>query len=69
VLHIACNVLTGGTCLENIEQVRNDKTYVKGLDAERIPNSTTAGDFLRRFDETRIFVLQETINETITKAW
>ena len=42
---------------------------MNGLDAERIPDPTTAGDFLRRFDETWIFALQETINETRTKVW
>jgi hypothetical protein len=63
VLNIAYNVLTGGTCLEDIERLRNDETYMNALDAERIPDPTTAGDFLRRFDETWIFALQETIND------
>src|SRR5512136_2094984 len=69
VLNIAYNVLTGGTCLEDIERLRNDETYMNALDAERIPDPTTAGDFLRRFDETWIFALQETINETRKKIW
>ena len=69
VLNIAYNVLSGGTCLEDIERLRNDETYMNGLDAERIPDPTTAGDFLRRFDETWIFALQETINEARTKVW
>jgi len=69
VLNIAYNVLTGGTCLEDIERLRNDETYMNALDADRIPDPTTAGDFLRRFDETWIFALQETFNETRTKVW
>jgi hypothetical protein len=69
VLNIAYNVLTGGTCLEDIERLRNDETYMNGLGAERIPDPTTAGDFLRRFDEDWIFALQETINEARTKVW
>jgi hypothetical protein len=69
VLNIAYNVLTGGTCLEDIERLRNDETYMNGLAAERIPDPTTAGDFLRRFDETWIFALQETFNETRAKVW
>lgn len=69
VLNIAYNVLTGGTCLEDIERLRNDETYMNALAAERIPDPTTAGDFLRRFDETWIFALQETINEARTKIW
>lgn len=69
VLNLAYNVLTGGTCLEDIERLRNDETYMNALDAERIPDPTTAGDFLRRFDETWIFALQETFNETRSKVW
>ena len=69
VLNLAYNVLTGGTCLEDIERLRNDESYMNALDAERIPDPTTAGDFLRRFDETWIFALQETFNETRAKVW
>ena len=69
VLNIAYNVLTGETCLEDIERLRNDETYMNGLGAERVPDPTTAGDFLRRFDEVWIFALQETINEARTKVW
>jgi len=69
VLNIAYNVLTGGTCLEDIERLRNDETYMNGLGAERVPDPTTAGDFLRRFDECSINELQETINETRKKVW
>jgi hypothetical protein len=70
VLNIAYNVLTGGTCREDIDRLRNDETYMNALDAERIPDPTTAGDFLRRFDdETWIFALQETINEARMKVW
>jgi hypothetical protein len=69
VLNIAYNVITGGTCLEDIERLRNDETYTNALDADRIPDPTTAGDFLRRFNETWIFALQETFNEVRTKVW
>jgi hypothetical protein len=71
VLNIAYNVLTGGTCLEDIERLRNDETYMNGLEAERIPDPTTAGDFLRRFEKNEdwIFGLQETINESRKKVW
>jgi len=70
VLNIAYNVLTGGTCLEDIERLRNDETYMNALEANRIPDPTTAGDFLRRFDhEDWIFGLQETFNESRKKVW
>jgi hypothetical protein len=69
VLNIAYNVLSGGTCLEDIERLRNDESYTNGLEAERIPDPTTAGDFLRRFDEGSIVELQETFNVTRKKVW
>jgi hypothetical protein len=69
VLNLAYNILNGGTCLEDIELLRNDETYMNALEADRIPDPTTAGDFLRRFDETWIFALQETFNETRAKVW
>ena len=69
VLNIAYNVLSGGTCLEDIERLRNDETYMNCLGAERIPDPTTAGDFLRRFNPASILDLQETINNTRRKVW
>ena len=71
VLNIAYNVLTGGTCLEDIERLRNDETYMNGLEAKRIPDPTTAGDFLRRFEKHEHWIvgLQETINESRKKVW
>jgi DDE family transposase len=70
VLNMAYNVITGGTCLEDIERLRQNESYLNGLGAERIPDPTTAGDFLRRFeDEGAILSLQEAINETRKKVW
>jgi hypothetical protein len=69
VLNIAYNVLTDGTCLEDIERLRNDETYMNGIGADRIPDPTTAGDFLRRFDEDDINDLQEAFNATRKKVW
>ena len=35
VLNIAYNILSGGTCLEDIELLRNDEVYLDGLGALR----------------------------------
>ena len=70
VLNLCYNVLTGGTRLEDIELLRQDEAYLNALDAERIPDPTTAGDFLRRFtNETSITNLMETINKVRRNAW
>ena len=69
VLGIAYNVLCGGTCLQDIEQRRQDEVYLDALGAQRIPDPTTAGDFCRRFDEAAIEALQTAINETRQRVW
>jgi len=69
VLGIAYNVLCGGTCLQDIEQRRQDEVYLDALGTQRIPDPTTAGDFCRRFDAPAIEALQTAINETRVRVW
>lgn len=69
VLNITYNILVGGVCLEDIEQRRQDENFLKGLEAQRIPDPTTAGDFTRRFDERDILSLQESINRARQAVW
>jgi hypothetical protein len=70
VLSLAYNVLAGGTCLEDLERLRNDEAYLDALGASRIPDPTTAGDFCRRFaDEAQVLTLMETINEVRLTVW
>lgn len=51
VANMAYNILAGGTCLQDIELLRNDDAWLTALDAKMIPDPTTAGDFLRRFSQ------------------
>jgi len=69
VLNIAYNALSGGTCLEDIEQRRNDEVYLDALGAQRIPDPTTEGDFCRRLTEDHIEALMEAINGVRLKVW
>jgi hypothetical protein len=69
VLNIAYNVLSGGTRLEDIERLRQDESYMDGLGAQRIPDPTTSGDFLRRFNAEDLLKLQEAINGTRKAVW
>jgi hypothetical protein len=69
-LNMVYNILSGGTCLEDIEIGRNDENYMDALSAERIPDPTTEGDFLRRFDsEAKLLRLMEAINEARVAVW
>ena len=69
VLNIAYNLLAGGVRLEDIELRRQDENFLNGLDAQRIPDPTTAGDFTRRFDEADILQLQECFNRARLAVW
>lgn len=69
VLNMTYNVLSGGTCLEDLERLRQDESYLNGLGAQRLPDPTTAGDFLRRFKEADVLALQEAINGIRQRVW
>jgi hypothetical protein len=69
VLNMAYNILCDGDCLEDIEHLRNDANYLDALEADRIPDPTTAGDFCRRFSAEQVETLQDIINQTRLKVW
>jgi hypothetical protein len=69
VLNIALNVLAGGQCLDHIELRRNDEVYLNALGAHRIPDPTTEGDFCRRFTETDVQKLMDTLNGVRLRVW
>ena len=69
VLNIAYNLLAGGTCLEHLELRRNDEVYLDALGAQRIPDPTTAGDFCRRFDYWKCYLLMEVFNDMRLAVW
>ena len=69
VLNLAYNILAGGTCIEDLELLRNDEQYLDALGAQRIPDPTTAGDFCRRFSASDVEELMATINEVRVHVW
>jgi hypothetical protein len=69
VLSQAYNVLTGGRCLEDLEPRRSDEGFLNALGARRVPDPTTAGDFLRRFDASSVLTLMEAINRSRSSVW
>jgi Transposase DDE domain group 1 len=69
VLNIALNILAGGRRLEHIELRRNDAVFLDALDAVRIPDPTTAGDFCRRFEESDVLDLMEAIHKARLRVW
>lgn len=69
VLNIAYNIVCGGRTLDDLELRRQDEAYMDVLGAARIPDPTTAGDFLRRLDRGLIDDLSEAINTARTRVW
>lgn len=69
VLSIAYSIVCGGRTLDDIELLRQDEAYMNALGAERIPDPTTAGDFLRRLDRGHIDDLSEAINTARARVW
>lgn len=69
VLNLAFNTLAGGTCIEDLELLRNSEGFLDALGAQRIPDPTTAGDFCRRFTPEHVDVLQDVFNEVRLRVW
>jgi hypothetical protein len=69
VLTLAYLPLCGGTCIEDLELLRNNEVFLNALGARRIPDPTTAGDFCRRFSAVDVDHLQDIINETRLQVW
>ena len=69
VLNMAYNIMCGGRTLDDIEARRQDEAYMNALGAVRVPDPTTAGDFLRRFDRGHIDALSEAINTARVRVW
>ena len=69
ILNIVFNILAGGTCLEDIELLRNNEPYIDALGAQIIPDPTTAGDFLRRFNRENIIMFMDLVNNIRKNIW
>jgi Transposase DDE domain group 1 len=69
VLNLTYNLLVGGKTIQDLEQLRNNETYLDVLGAQRLPDPTTAGDFLRRFKAKDIEALMDAINSKRSLVW
>ena len=50
VLNLIYNVMSGGSCLQDVEARRRDVGYLDALGARKVPAPSTELDFLRRLD-------------------
>jgi hypothetical protein len=69
VLTHVYNLFVGGTCIEDIGHLQSSEPVRRMLGAARIPDPTTAGDFLRRFDERSLGALDRAIDTGQEAVW
>lgn len=70
ILSLAYTILTGGKSLGDLKERRESVAFLDAIGARRIPDPTTAGDFLRRFDdEQKVLSLMEAINRSRAQVW
>lgn len=71
VLAQALNLYAGGTCIEDLANLQHSEAVRRILGACRIPDPTTAGDFLRRFHETEdgLHGLRRAVDEVQVAVW
>jgi hypothetical protein len=69
VLTHAYNLFVGGRDLEDIQNLQHSPAVKNLLGACRLPDPTTAGDFLRRFEAEDLEAGQRAIDEARVKIW
>lgn len=69
VLAHVYNLFVGGTCIEDLANLQQSEAVVRMLGACRLPDPTTAGDFLRRFGAADLEALDEAIDEAQDRVW
>jgi hypothetical protein len=63
------NLFAGGTCIEDIASLQDSEAFRNLVGACRVPDPTTAGDFLRRFDAESLGLLEHVFDEMHEKVW
>lgn len=69
VLAQACNLFVGGTCIEDMANLQHSEAVRRILGAARLPDPTTGGDFLRRFDWSDLEDLDRAIDAAHEQIW
>jgi hypothetical protein len=63
------NQYVGGSCIEDIAHLQHSDAIKHLTGACRIPDPSTAGDFLRRFNRTNLRAFQQVIDRAREKVW
>jgi hypothetical protein len=69
VLTHTYNLFAGGDCIEDIASLQASEAFQHLVGACRVPDPTTAGDFLRRFEPAHLDRLQKVFDDAHEKVW
>lgn len=69
VLTHVFNLYLGGSCIEDISLLQSDEAVRRMLGTKQVPDPTTAGDFLRRFDRESLDALSSVIDDAHERVW
>lgn len=69
ILTHAYNIFAGGDCIEDIASLQESEAFKRLVGASRVPDPTTAGDFLRRFTGFSLGVVDGVLDEMRSKVW
>ena len=69
ILAQALNLYVGGSTLEDISSLQHDEAVKRMFGACRLPDPTTAGDFLRRFSADSLDQLRYAIDRVQEEVW
>ena len=69
VLTHVYNLFVGGESIEDITELQHSQAVRRMLGTERIPDPSTAGDFLRRFERSDIEALDEVTDRMHQAVW
>lgn len=73
ILTQAANLYVGGNCIEDLANLQNSEAVLRMMGACRLPDPTTGGDFLRRFDERNnrgsLEGLRRSIDQVQSEVW
>lgn len=69
VLSLAYSALAEGTCLQDLDLLRQDEALLNMLGTRRLPDPTTSGDFVRRFRPDDVEILQAVFNDVRAGVW
>lgn len=69
VLTHVYNLFLGGECIEDIAELQVSSPLRRILGTDRVPDPTTSGDFLRRFEEQDVRKLDAVCDELHLEVW